>query len=349
MNKANIAKLKSWNPPAGWRRIITLDTHTGGEPLRIVIEGFPELKGSTILEQRREAQQRYDHLRKAIMLEPRGHRDMYGCILVPPVSPQSDFGALFTHAEGYSTMCGHGIIAVSMAAVQTGMISAKEPETVIRIDTPAGLITSSVRMKKGTIETVSFENVPSFVVQLDDVIAVPGLGDVTYDLAFGGAYYAYVSAADFGLTCDPTEAGILVKHGMAIKHAIMNRKKISHPTDSDLGFLYGTIFIAPPVNQSAHSRNVCIFADGQVDRSPTGTGVSGRLAIHFKRGEIEMREAIVVESITGSRFTGRVERVTRVGEYDAVIPRVEGSACITGRHEFFIDPSDQLREGFLLP
>ncbi len=348
MNTKDIGRLKEWTPPPDWLRITAVDAHTGGEPLRIVIDGFPALKGKTILQQRHDAQQRFDHLRKAIMLEPRGHRDMYGCILVPPVSEKSNFGVLFTHAEGYSTMCGHGIIAVSTAAAKMGLVSVSEPETVIRIDTPAGLVISTVQMKDGRINGVSFENVPSYVVRLDDVVDVPGLGNVRFDLAYGGAYYAYVAAADFGLRCEPHETEILVKHGMAIKRAIMNQRTIEHTGDADLGFLYGTIFIAPSDKPSVHSKNVCIFAEGQIDRSPTGTGVSGRLDIHFKRGEIRQHEAMVVESITGSRFKGWVERTAHVGSIDAVIPYVEGEAFITGRHEFLIDPEDPLREGFLL-
>ncbi|MBM4169250.1 MAG: proline racemase [Ignavibacteria bacterium] len=348
MNDRDITRMRSWNPPSHWLRIATLDAHTGGEPLRIVIDGFPELNGSTILEKRRDAQLRYDHLRKAIMLEPRGHRDMYGCIIVPPVAPGSDFGVLFTHAEGYSTMCGHGIIAVSMVAVKTGLVSPTEPETMIRIDTPAGLVRSSVHVRDGMIGSVSFANVPSFVVTLDEIVAVPGLGDVRFDLAFGGAYYAYVAASDVGLRCDSQETDLLIRHGMAIKRAIMDQRTITHPIDADLGFLYGTIFVAASHDPAVHSRNVCIFADGQVDRSPTGTGVSGRLAIHFKKGELKQHEPIVVESITGSRFTGWVEEIGNVGSFDAVVPRIEGNAFITGRHEFLVDPNDPLRNGFLL-
>jgi proline racemase len=179
-------------------------------------------------------------------------------------------------------------------------------------------------------------------------VVVPGLGQVRYDIAFGGAFYAYVQAAEVGLTCTPEDFGALIERGMAIKRAVMTSRPIPHPFEEDLSFLYGTIFIRPPRGVGAHSRNVCIFAEGEVDRCPTGTGVSGRLAIHHARGEIGLSQPIVVESIIGSRFTGRIVETTTFGPYPAVIPEVEGTAYITGRHEFLIDPADPLREGFIL-
>jgi trans-L-3-hydroxyproline dehydratase len=198
------------------------------------------------------------------------------------------------------------------------------------------------------VEEVSFRNVPSFVAQLDANVLLPGLGNVRYDLAFGGAFYAYVQAEDVGLECKPADYRALIEVGMAIKRAVMHGRRIKHPDDAELGFLYGTIFIGPPESREAHSRNVCVFADGEVDRSPTGTGVSGRLAIHHARGEIGLDQSIVIESILGTTFSGRVLEETRVGEYKAVIPEVTGSAYITGRHEFVIDPADPLAKGFML-
>ncbi|MCI0488295.1 MAG: proline racemase family protein, partial [Blastocatellia bacterium] len=278
----------------------------------------------------------------------RGHADMYGCIITPPVSPEADLGILFIHNEGYSTMCGHGIIGITTVALETGMFEMRAPETTLRIDTPAGLVTAHARVSDARVESVYFHNVPSFVLALDAEVDVPELGRMRYDLAFGGAFYAYVRAEDAGVRCAPEEFQSLIEKGMAIKRAVMASMSITHPFEEDLGFLYGTIFTGKPESEGAHSRNVCIFAEGEVDRSPTGTGVSGRLAIHYARGEIALNQPIVIESIIGSRFTGRVVEETSFSPHRAIIPEVEGRAHITGRHEFFIDPSDELREGFLL-
>jgi trans-L-3-hydroxyproline dehydratase len=340
--------LKSWQPPASWHEITTLDLHTEGEPFRIVTGGLPELKGDTILERRRFMKKNLDHLRTALMWEPRGHADMYGCVVTPPVTDGADFGVLFLHNEGYSTMCGHGIIAIATAAVETGMKPAVEPVTLLRIDAPAGRITAHVRVKEGRVQGVYFHNVPSFVVALDQTVTVPGRGKIRYDLAFGGAFYAFVQAADLGLTPTPGDFSALVEGGMAMKKAVSAARDISHPFEPDLGFLYGTIFVGPARDPNAHSANVCVFAEGEVDRCPTGTGVSARLAIHHARGEIDVDESIVVESIIGSQFTGKVVETTAFGPYPSVIPEVEGTARITGRHRFWIDPEDPLKAGFVL-
>ncbi len=340
--------LRNWRPPDHWPRITTLDAHAGGEPLRIIVDGFPDLPGTSLLARRRHLRESHDLLRKAIMWEPRGHREMYGCLLTPPVTPGADFGVLFMHNEGYSTMCGHGIIALSTVAIDTGMVPAREPETVLHIDTPAGLVTSRVQVEKHRATSVRFENVPSFVASLDETVEVPGLGRIRYDLAFGGAFYAYVRSDQLGLRCVSEELSELVAKGMAIKRAVMNTRTIIHPLEKDLGFLYGTIFLSPPIGKGADSRNVCVFADGEVDRSPTGTGVSGRMAIEYARQHIQTGQSYTIESIVGSTFTGKVLATTTCGSYAAVIPEVEGRAFLTGRNEFFLDPADPFRSGFLL-
>ena len=329
-------------------RITTVDAHTAGEPFRVITAGFPELQGDTILARRRYAREHLDHLRTALMWEPRGHADMYGGLLTPPVTPGADLGVLFVHNEGYSTMCGHGIIGLATVALEIGLLPMTPPETTIRIDTPAGLVTAHATIDDGHVRSVRFHNVPSFVLALDAHVDVPGLGRVRYDLAFGGAFYAFVQAADVGLACAPAHFRALIETGMAIKRAVMAARPIPHPFEADLGFLYGTIFIGPPEHEGSHSRNVCVFAEGEVDRSPTGTGVSARLAIHHARGDIGIGESITIESIIGTTFTGRVVKETTFGPYGAVIPEVEGSAFITGRHEFVIDPADPLKGGFLL-
>lgn len=332
----------------GWQRIRTIDLHTAGEPLRIVVEGFPEIPGDSILAKRRYAREHLDQLRRALMLEPRGHADMYGCIPVDPVTPDGDIGVLFIHNEGFSTMCGHGIIAIVKAGIDTGFLAAKSDDPVVRIDTPAGRVTATAHAVDGITRRVSFLNVPSFVLERDLTVDVEGIGAVTCDIAFGGAFYAYVDAEAIGLTIDAMHQRDAIDIGMRIKRAVMDQYAIEHPSgDDDLNFLYGTILVQR-LEGAAHSRNVCIFADGEVDRSPTGTGVSGRAAIHYARGEIGIGESITIESIIGTSFEVAVHATTTVGGRDAIIPEVSGSAHVTGRHEFLIDPDDPLREGVLL-
>ena len=343
-----LSQAKKWRIPEVWTTITAIDAHTEGEPLRVIIGGFPDLPGETILARRRYAKEKLDHLRTALMWEPRGHADMYGCIIVPPVTETADFGVLFLHNEGFSTMCGHGIIGVTKVVLETGMFEIQEPETCIRIDTPAGLVTAFARISDGRVKSVYFHNVPSFVLGLDETVDVPGLGSVKYDLAFGGAFYAFVQAAAVGLVCRPGNYRGLIEKGMMIKRAVMSSREIVHPVEADLNFLYGTIFVGPPESEGADSRNVCIFAEGEVDRSPTGTGVSGRMAIHHARGELDVGESMVIESIIGSRFTASVKETTTFGPHAAVIPKVEGRAYIVGKNEWTIDPGDSLASGFIL-
>ena len=340
--------MQKWSIPEGWVQITTIDSHTEGEPARVIISGLPEIKGSNILERRRYIKEHYDHLRTALMWEPRGNADMYGIIVTSPVTPEADFGVLFLHNEGFSTMCGHGIIAIAKVVLETGMFPSIIPITCLKIDTPAGLVTAYARVKDGHVTSVYFHNVPSYVDSLDESVDVPGMGKVHYDLAFGGAYYAYVNAADVDLSCTPEFYRALIEKGMAIKRAIMQQRTIRHPFDPELSFLYGTIFIGSASDSTHYSRNVCIFAEGEVDRSPTGTGVSGRLAIHFARGEIGLNQPITIESIIGSTFTGEVVNTAQFGSYPAIIPQVEGRAWITGRHEFCLDPADPFQHGFIL-
>jgi len=341
-------KMKNWKAPDHWLKMTTIDAHTGGEPFRIITGGFPELPGKTILARRRYVKEHLDHMRTTLMWEPRGHPDMYGCIVTPPATPDADIGVLFMHNEGYSTQCGHGIIAITKVALETGLLPMTGPETTVRIDTPSGMVTAHARVEEGQVKTVYFQNVPSFVSAIDQEIDVPGLGRVRYDLAFGGAFYAYVQAEELGVRCTPEFFHELIEKGMAIKRTIMKHRPITHPFEEDLSFLYGTIFIGPPLTRQAHSRNVCIFADGEVDRSPTGSGLSGRLAIHHARGEIGLDKTIVVESIIDSCFSGRIVGTTTFGPHAAIIPEIEGTAHITGRQEFLVDPEDPLHEGFLL-
>lgn len=336
---------RQWQPPSHWTQIRVIDAHTEGEPLRILIDGF-DAQGDTIPAKRRDAQNRLDHLRRALMWEPRGHADMYGCVITPPTSAQGDFGVLFLHNEGFSTMCGHGIIGVTKVALETGLLPMKAPETQLFIDTPAGLVTAYAEVQDDQVQRVRFHNVPSFVEALDQHIEVPGLGKVRYDLAFGGAYYAFVDAPSLGLACEPAAFNQLIDAGMAIKRAIQASYRLEHPFEADLGFLYGTIFTG--LSQTHHSRHVCVFAEGEVDRCPTGTGVSARMALLGEKENLPPGEAVIIESILGTQFEGQIVKPTRFGPHDAVIPQVAGRAWITGVQTLVLDPSDPLKHGFIL-
>ncbi len=338
----------------GVRVITTIDAHAAGEPLRVVTGGMPELPGATILERRRYMQEHLDHLRRALMWEPRGHYDMYGAILTPPVTPEADLGVLFMHNEGYSTMCGHGVIALVTVLLETGALEATGPQTAVNLDTPAGLVraTADWDAQAGRVRRVSFLNVPSFVYARDLVVKGRLFGQynkLKLDVAFGGAFYAIVPIERLGLARLENEpVSRLVKLGASIKSAFNASHTIVHPTEPDLGFLYGTILVGPPRDPAHHSANICVFADREVDRSPTGTGVAARLALHAARGELQPDSSIVIESIIGSTFEGRVAGRTRVGSYEAIVPQVSGQGAITGRHEFIIDPADELGAGFLV-
>jgi trans-L-3-hydroxyproline dehydratase len=247
-------------------------------------------------------------------------------------------------------MCGHGIIAITKVVVEMGIVDRTGSETTVRIDTPAGLVVATALSKGDTVDSVSFVNVPSFVDALDESVDVEGHGQVRYDLAFGGAYYAFVDAQSVGLECTPRDVAQLVDLGRRIKKSVASARTIVHPEEGDLGFLYGTIFTGPAAESANHSRHVCVFADGEVDRSPTGTGVSARAAILLARGELQPGEEIQIESILGTTFAVRstVAAPNGVGAFDAIVPVVSGRAFITGRTEHWIDPEDPLAFGFML-
>ena len=341
-------KSAAWNPPTGWMRLRTVESHTGGEPLRLVVEGWPKIPGRTMLAKRRHAKEHHDNLRRLIMREPRGHWDMYGAILTEPVTEGSDFGVLFMHNEGFSTMCGHGVIAIVTTLLETKAITLRGRRKRIRLDTPAGRVIAEPHVKGDVVKSVSFENVPSFVLAKDQYVDVEGLGSVRYDLVFGGAFYAYCDSRDLNVALTPDYSRRLVDVGIRIKQAVMRRAKIQHPLDKDLGFLYGTIISKRVDSSSADIRNVCVFADGQIDRSPCGTGVSGHVALEHLRGSLPIGRTVAVESITGSVFRGTAVREVKVGRHEAVVPRIEGSAWTSGQSEFWLDPRDTFDEGFIV-
>lgn len=343
-------KLKdlNWTPPAHWSTIYTIDMHTGGEPLRILVDGYPELKGNSILEKRRYFRDQLDYIRKGVMWEPRGHADMYGAILTEACTPEADFGTFFLHNEGYSTMCGHAIIALTKFVLETGLIQKKGRDPELIIDAPPGQILSRADYNNQVVHSVSFRNVPSFVLYRDESIDVPGLGRVQYDVAFGGAFYAIVDADQLGLSLMPSGVTKLIEAGRLIKHAVMSKKEITHPKEPELSFLYGTIFTGKPQKPELHSRNVCIFADGEVDRSATGSGVSARAALHHARGELGPGEKMEIESVLGTTMVVELAEITSFGPHDAVVPIVSGTASFTGKNSFCFDPLDTLKEGFII-
>jgi trans-L-3-hydroxyproline dehydratase len=273
---------------------------------------------------------------------------MYGCLLTPPTTADGDLGVLFMHNDGFSTMCGHGVIGVVTVVIECGLVPVSGPIATLRIDTPAGRVVANATVTRRGVEGVSFTNVPSFLLAPELEVEVPELGAVRCDIAFGGAFYAYVDAPAIGLDLQPANSARIVDSGQRIKQAVSETHVIRHPAGHpDLNFLYGTIFMGPATDQ-VHSRNVCVFAEGEVDRSPTGTGVSGRAAILHARGELALGEWITIDSLIGTRFGVRVVATTTVGGQPGVIPEVSGRAWITGHHEFVIDPDDPLRHGFLV-
>ena len=336
-----------WRPPEHWLRIRTVDMHTGGEPLRVFIDGLPEIEGSTILEKRRFFRENFDHIRTGTMFEPRGHADMYGAVLTEPTTPDGDLGVFFMHNEGYSTMCGHAMIALGKLLVEAGMIEKDPDDPEIRIDAPPGRVTLRVKKEGNRVVSTSFTNVPSFMSMQAQRVHVPGMGEVEFDIGYGGAFYAYVDARPLGLALDESDYYLLIDCGRKLKRAVMDNFAIEHPFEKDLGFLYGAIFVGDARNESNHSRNVCIFAEGEVDRSPTGSGVSGRAAIHHAKGELPIGETIAVESILGTLMDVKIVEETTYGPYPAVVPEVSGTAFFTGRNEFWFDPDDPLKEGFI--
>ncbi len=347
----------------------TIDLHCAGEPLRLIRTGFPQVPMAPILERRRWVREHADHARRAVMHEPRGHRDMYGAILMAPHRPDADIAVLFMHNEGWSTMCGHGTIAIVTALIEEGLYPATEPQTTIRLEAPAGLVTAVANVTRGMhggpqVSSVRFTNVPAYVAATDLTLRPEGValagpaaqsGSLNVALAFGGAYYGIVDAASLGLRVVPDQIESLTRVGRAITDVLRRDHTPTHPTDPELGFVYGTIIVdydpaSSPDGKAtdAYMRNVTIFANAEVDRSPCGSGTSALLAYLFSRGGIHQGQDVVNAGITGVAFRGRVDERIVLGDREAVITSVEGSAYVTGYSTFVIDGRDPLGGGFLL-
>ena len=324
------------------------DMHTGGEPLRIVTNGYPQIPGATILEKRAYVRDNLDHLRRILMFEPRGHADMYGALLVEPSLPGADLAVLFMHNEGYSTMCGHAIIALGRFAVDRGLVSAAGDTARVNIECPCGMVVADVTIRDGKAAEVSFESVPSFLFAGDVRVDVPGHGKINCDVAYGGAFYALAPADAFGLEFGREPVADFIEAADRLTEAVKQAVALSHPDAKDLAFLYGSILTDGGEGEGKPSRNICVFADRQVDRSPTGSGVTARMAALHAKGKVRAREVRHFESVVGSRFTGSVERITTAGDFSAVTVRVSGRAHYSGEASFVVEEDDLLGGGFLV-
>lgn len=318
-----------------------MDYHTAGEPFRIVTGGVRPLEGRTILEKRRFAAERLDEVRRLLVYEPRGHADMYGCHVTEPEDGAADLGVVFFHNAGYSTACGHGTIALVTWALESGRLEGEEPETRVVVDVPSGRLETFARVQEGRVTAVRFRNVPSFVVarELD-------AAGVAADVSFGGAFYASVEAP---FPVEPVNLSRFIELGREVKRDLQAQQDFVHPLEPELRDIYGVIFwqaeeTGPPLVQ----RNVTVFADGEVDRSPCGSGTSARLALLDVDGALARGEELFHRSIIGTEFRARVVGDAEVDGTAAVVTEVEGSAHYTGQHEFAFDPADPLGEGFLL-
>jgi proline racemase len=330
----------------------TIDYHTAGEPFRIVVEGTPALSGDTVLERREFASRssQVDEIRKLLCLEPRGHADMYGCFLVPPDNEGADLGVLFWHKDGYSTACGHGTIALGCWAVESGRVpAAPDGDTDVVIDVPSGRVVARVSCLGGAVESVTFRNVASYVITSDMELHLSE-GSAKVDVSYGGAIYASVPASEFGLSVTPDNYTDLIRVGREVKSALQATAVARHPDDSRLSGVYGTILYDDlgELPGGLYQRNVTVFADGEVDRSPCGSGTSARVALLVAEGRMQPDQTLTSESIIGTRFIAQVAEQTTTQDRPSVVVDVQGMAYRTGEHAFWLDSRDPVGFGFVL-
>jgi proline racemase len=330
------------------RMIRTVETHTGGEPFRIIVSGLPRFPGATIVQRRDWVKNNIDELRRALIFEPRGHADMYAGYLTEPVSSNADFAVIFVHNDGYSDHCGHGVIALATAAVELGWVARTEPETRVGIDAPCGFIEAFVAWDGERAAKVRFVNVPSFVVRMNVAVETPSFGRVVGDIAFGGAFYFYTDGRPHDLAIRSENAEALIRFGAEVKAAANAAYSVLHPEIPELNHIYGTIIDGDPQDPTSTQANCCIFADRQLDRSPTGSGTAGRAALLYAKGKIGLNDTLINESVLGTIMTARVLRSIKFGGLDAVVPEVSGSAYVSGQATWMIDRHDPLRHGFLV-
>ncbi|MER6252832.1 proline racemase family protein [Streptomyces sp. NPDC001584] len=325
-----------------------VDSHTEGMPTRVITGGVGVVPGATMAEKRLHFIEHMDHVRTLLMYEPRGHSAMSGAILQPPTRPDADYGVLYIEVSGLLPMCGHGTIGVATVLVETGMVPVVEPVTTVRLDTPAGLVSVDVRVEDGAAAAVTLTNVPSFSVGLDLKTEVPGFGTITYDLAYGGNFYAFVELDALGLPFDRARGDDLIAAGLAVMDAInAGPDRPVHPENPSIAGVKH-VYLAAPGSDAHHSRHAMAIHPGWFDRSPCGTGTSARMAQLHARGLLELGTDFANESFIGTEFTGRLIGETTVGGLPAVVPTVTGRAWITGTAQYFLDPTDPFPGGFLL-
>ncbi|WP_138752171.1 proline racemase family protein [Paenibacillus sinopodophylli] len=324
----------------------TIDTHTGGNPTRTIISGMPKLEGVTMAEKMFDMKQNHDGIRRLLMNEPRGHEVMSGVCLVPPCHEEADVGVIYIETGGYLPMCGHDTIGFCTALVECGLVPVEEPVTVIKLDTPAGLVRAEVMVKEGTAIQVAFRNIPSFLHSVGSV-NVPGLGDVAYEIAYGGNFFAIIDARTISLQLEPSNAAAIVRQAVQIRHAINKSLVVEHPVSPFIRGVTHVEFYGDARHPAADLRNAVVVPPGGIDRSPCGTGTSAKLAAMFAQGKIGIRETFVYESIVGSLFRGKVVEQTMIGMQPAVVTEIAGTARIMGMHTFYSNPADPLNEGFL--
>lgn len=330
------------------KSINAVDSHTMGEPTRIIVGGVPNVPGKTMAEKKEYLQNDLDYLRTSLMLEPRGHRDMFGSILTSPIHDEADFGIVFMDGGGYLNMCGHGSIGAMTVAVETGIVELKEPYTNITMDTPAGIVKGKVKVENGKTKEVSIVNVPAFHYKKDVEINVPEIGTITLDISFGGSFFAIVHAKQLGLKVEPKYSQQLLDIGLKIRDIINETVEIQHPELSHINTVDLVEIYDEPTHPEADYKNVVVFGQGQVDRSPCGTGTCAKLATLYSKGELKQDKTFVYESITGTLFKGKIVGTTKIGGLDAIIPEITGAAFITGFNQYVIDEDDPVKYGFSL-
>lgn len=329
------------------RYFSAVDSHTEGMPTRVITGGVGVIPGSTMADRRSYFVEHLDHIRQLLVNEPRGHAAMSGAILQPPITASADAGVLYIEVSGCLPMCGHGTIGVATVLVETGMVEVTEPVTTVRLDTPAGLVTASAAVDDGRATSVTIENVPSFLVEKDAVVAVPGIGQVTYDMAYGGNFYAILPIEDLGIPFAKSEKDRMLAAGLKIMAEINAHNRPVHPTDGSISGCKHVQLVAPGHNGS-DSRNAMVIHPGWFDRSPCGTGTSARMAQLHARGILPVHKEFINESLLGTAFTGRLTAETTVGGVAAVVPNITGRAWITGMGQYLLDPTDPFPAGFTL-
>ncbi|MEV5597276.1 proline racemase family protein [Streptomyces sp. NPDC052496] len=327
-----------------------VDSHTEGMPTRVITDGVGTLPGATMADRRRYFVEHLDHLRQLLVNEPRGHAAMSGAILQPPTRPDADWGVVYIEVSGCLPMCGHGTIGVATVLVETGLVEVTEPVTTVRLDTPAGLVAARVAVRDGRAEHVTLHNVPSYAHELDAVVKVPGFGEVRYDLAYGGNFYAITPLAALGIPFAAAHLDDIIAAGLAVLAALGERDRPVHPADPAISGCRHVQFTAPgtPGPDGSDSRNAMVIHPGWLDRSPCGTGTSARMAQLHARGALPLHRPFVNESLIGTRFTGHLVGTERVGGRTAVVPTVTGRAWITGTARYVLDPTDPFPRGFVL-